>query len=829
MSNLKKDPKYVVNIPGFTPPPTSQPTIPSDPKYVVKDPTGQIEEKGTPVNTGSSSQQSPSSDPKYVVSTTRRSRSRRSRSRRSTPAPTPTPAPSVELKEVKTESGTTFKGDYSGDTSYKPGESYTAYQNRMSQEVQNQARQEAERLSQERGEEVKVSLSYTPAFLPFDEKENKELFEEKEERKYFGTRQKGKETTTQISGQTFNLFSSTPSKPIGMISPAPERSNLGKASDFLSSEMTKVESGESNVPGVAIGLAQIGVGATKEAINLGRAIIRPRQTARAIGQGITETIKDPVGTFDRVTYDFGQNLQYNTGETVGAIGFHIALSRGLGKGTKIASNKINTAVANAKMSKGYTQATWRVDTPAVALTTKEALAQKSGIQTTLGTYQKGTFKGSLISDKALYDARTSAGLEPLKKSPLGLPPEHYSKIQKSSGKGTNLRLDDSVSYINYETITVQQANKKIFTLSEVVNKGQDTIVSTGIKTIGTKPSGLNQPRIRAVDTITGKEYNIPANFLERRLIEQPSLSVIGQPSRQLFSADPVGALVLATQDAFKLSPQFSKTTTPSTPIIKPVFSNQKPTQTGINPLLSTASIKRTENTFISVEEQDKLKKEKEQISYTITPILKDTSAVKTSSDIISKTTEQEKTETGTIISPRSLSRTSSRSMTASKIDTISETITATTPITTTSPGLTQKITKTPTKQIPNPYMFPSPRLTSSPMKQPEIKNIFSLLVRRSGTFSPVGTFSNLRQTFGEGQRIVGETAAASFKVKDSKGEVVNPVWGMISNRFRPAKSEQGVVVERRRYRISSPGELQEITYKGLMTQRGKKKQRYSFF
>jgi hypothetical protein len=777
-----------------------------------------------------------------------------------------TPAPSPVLEEVKNDAGTTYKGQFTGDTSYKENESYVAYQKRISQEVQSQARKEAERISEQKGEEVSVSLSYTPAFLPVDKNTKKDLFSS--EINYFGNRSLGSETRTDIK-PNYNFFSSetVTSKPVGMIMPAPERKGLNKASDFLSREMRKVESGESNVPGVVVGLSQVGVGVVKEAVALGEAIIKPRQTVRAIGQSIKKTAQDPVGTFEQVTYDLGQNIQYNTGETVGRVGFHILLSRGVGKGSKLVSAEIKSAQSRAKMSKGYTQATWKLEQPGLALTTKEALAQKSGIQTTLGTYNKGSFKGGLISDKAIYDTRLVSGVEPLKKSPLGLPSDYYKTLSdtvraqesvklklipvkdpktgltadpktgtpyfqaKTTRTGSQLRLDDSVSYINYETITVSQTGKKVFTLSDISAGGKETLVSTGIKTVGTKPSGLNNPTIRAVDKITGKEYNIPAGFLERRLLEQPSLSVIGQRPRQLFATEPIGALVLASQDAFKLNPRFSTSTTPSTPILKPILQTQKPRVTGFNPVFSIANIQGVETSFISVEEQDQLKKEKQQISYTITPITKSLNDSKLNTGNLLGSATQQDSATSSIIIPRSASRSATRSLSASKSDTLSDTVTITKTITDT--GTIRNIVQprfNTSKSLSAPRLFlPTPRVRLSEQKSsvPSSRG-FNLMVRSAGVFSSRGLFASSREAFLRGKDLVGGSASASFKIKDASGSVVSP-WGFgLGERFRPSKTEKGVVVERRKYRISSPGELEEITFKGLASQRNKKRGRGGF-
>ena len=99
--------------------------------------------------------------------------------------------------------------------------------------------------------------------------------------------------------------------------------------------------------------------------------------------------------------------------------------------------------------------------------------------------------------------------------------------------------------------------------------------------------------------------------------------------------------------------------------------------------------------------------------------------------------------------------------------------------------------------------------------------MFSLLVRRKGIFQKEGNFGSSREAFIRGKDVVGGEASASFKIKDARGNLVTPFG--LGERFRLSKKDPGVVVERRKYRISSPGEKQEITYKGLMTLKAKRK------
>jgi hypothetical protein len=75
-------------------------------------------------------------------------------------------------------------------------------------------------------------------------------------------------------------------------------------------------------------------------------------------------------------------------------------------------------------------------------------------------------------------------------------------------------------------------------------------------------------------------------------------------------------------------------------------------------------------------------------------------------------------------------------------------------------------------------------------------------------FQPVGLFTTRQDAFTKAKDIVSNTAAASFKVM-SQGRRVDPEEPL-GFQFRPSKREKGVFVEKRRFRISTPGEKAEI-------------------
>jgi hypothetical protein len=101
---------------------------------------------------------------------------------------------------------------------------------------------------------------------------------------------------------------------------------------------------------------------------------------------------------------------------------------------------------------------------------------------------------------------------------------------------------------------------------------------------------------------------------------------------------------------------------------------------------------------------------------------------------------------------------------------------------------------------------------------------FNVFVKRAGKLEKINLKPmNLEDAFKKGQFIVGTTARASFKVVSADSFAQEKFTG---GAIFPAdfyKSKSGFFVEKPERRIKSMGELQEITYKGIATRRGKKK------
>ena len=141
-----------------------------------------------------------------------------------------------------------------------------------------------------------------------------------------------------------------------------------------------------------------------------------------------------------------------------------------------------------------------------------------------------------------------------------------------------------------------------------------------------------------------------------------------------------------------------------------------------------------------------------------------------------------------------------------------------------SPGGSSSITSsllTPTPGTPTFTPPRQPRRRTPSFGESQLSRDFTVLVRRRGVFRPVGEFADLQKAFGAGETIVGDTAAASFKVVDRSGRPLIPKG--FGDDFRLSDKEAGVLIERRERRIQSAGELREITFQGIAEQRRRRR------
>lgn len=97
---------------------------------------------------------------------------------------------------------------------------------------------------------------------------------------------------------------------------------------------------------------------------------------------------------------------------------------------------------------------------------------------------------------------------------------------------------------------------------------------------------------------------------------------------------------------------------------------------------------------------------------------------------------------------------------------------------------------------------------------------FSVFVKSKGEFKKLGTYKSIEEASQKGQFRVSQTSSASFKITSSQGSIgSNQV--KISEKFTTSKRNPNVFVQKNKYRISSSGEKQEITRKGIFMSRVK--------
>lgn len=96
---------------------------------------------------------------------------------------------------------------------------------------------------------------------------------------------------------------------------------------------------------------------------------------------------------------------------------------------------------------------------------------------------------------------------------------------------------------------------------------------------------------------------------------------------------------------------------------------------------------------------------------------------------------------------------------------------------------------------------------------------FNIYVRRKKMFKQIGTSQTAQGAYTIGKQRVRSTAAASFKVTQAGQTVRKP--GLLSSMFYESRKEPGVFIQKPQFRISTPGEKKEITYKGLFVRKNK--------
>lgn len=151
-----------------------------------------------------------------------------------------------------------------------------------------------------------------------------------------------------------------------------------------------------------------------------------------------------------------------------------------------------------------------------------------------------------------------------------------------------------------------------------------------------------------------------------------------------------------------------------------------------------------------------------------------------------------------------------------------------------SPPVSPPIRPPVTRSPPVPPRTPLPPLTpKTPSRSPRPQSMFQRArTRFTAFFKPRQdepfrassiTGTSLRDVTSRAVAKVGGTAKASFKIKDDKGKKISPeelLKFTPKGMFTTGKTIKGAVVEKAKFRISTPGEVREISMKG---QRARKK------
>lgn len=129
----------------------------------------------------------------------------------------------------------------------------------------------------------------------------------------------------------------------------------------------------------------------------------------------------------------------------------------------------------------------------------------------------------------------------------------------------------------------------------------------------------------------------------------------------------------------------------------------------------------------------------------------------------------------------------------------------------------------PSEGVPPDY----PKYTTSRRAEPEKKReqSFKVQVREKGIFKTIAVTETPQEAFRIGKTKIEHTALASLRVKPvGSSEKVTGVGKSIlpQQKFRLSTKEPDVFIQKRRFRISTPGEKKEIPYKGLQVQKARR-------
>jgi hypothetical protein len=129
--------------------------------------------------------------------------------------------------------------------------------------------------------------------------------------------------------------------------------------------------------------------------------------------------------------------------------------------------------------------------------------------------------------------------------------------------------------------------------------------------------------------------------------------------------------------------------------------------------------------------------------------------------------------------------------------------------------------------VPTPKSL-RPRNKDEEKEKEDFSQGYDVYIREKGKYFKANKVpKNYAAAFNFGAEVVDNSAAATFKIKKSKGKAkikddfLDP---FLKNKFREPKSKKkDKFIEKNTYRIDTAGELRGITAKGLLAQRVNRK------
>lgn len=435
-------------------------------------------------------------------------------------------------------------------------------------------------------------------------------------------------------------------------------------------------------------------------------------------------------------------------------------------------------------------------------------------------------------------------------SPLGLSDEAYRKLNPFDIEGYK-KGDISRPRPQDPTFSGQNIRETQFVL-----EGGDTIKNFEITGARTKQTSLGQEDyLRVVNKKTGAEFDISkksfAEGLKKGDIDPSHYSITGEykpnPSTQYLRSELVPGSTMFAEGVgnvfLKYTPEnrvlrgvdrapskYGITDPALAPSTKYYFESQAPSGSVMSPLgkLNLESSSAVARFQVPVEKQTpgiidksiiKNKIEEEQVSEIVSSqVIDQAPGVKI--DVAEE--QQSRQRTG----GRTSQRTTAIQITTPIQETVQEPRLETPKevpvfiprVDTPRPRAFLEVPPAPPRELLVPTHLPQPK------KEQEQESFFGVEVRRKGVFQQEAVTKGKEEAFYRGRDIVDSFSPASFRVIDLEtGASVQSGLGFGRGKFTTSKKDSNVYVEKNKFRINTPGEKTEITYKGIFASRGTKK------